>query len=133
MAQADNSLSLHNTFRTISASAVHVLARLAAKRQVVEQLRNEGRRVTLIPPAEINPKVRAYLAAHPELYEQAIATAWEIAAKDQRGRMSKWLFDDERRGKWAHRSSVKQKATYRPLISFKISAADLVGFQAPAY
>ena len=91
MAQADTSLS-QSTFKPISATALHVLARLAAKREVVAQLRAEGRRVTLIPPAEINVKVRAYLEAHrEELREQALATAWAIGAKDQRGRMSKWL------------------------------------------
>jgi len=79
---ATNSLpqSKLDTFPPISALALHVLARLAAKKAIVEQLRNERRRVTLIPPREINPKVRAYLQAHPELYEQAVATAWAIAA-----------------------------------------------------
>ena len=97
--------STPDTFRPISATALHVLARLAAKREVVAQLRAEGRRVSLIPPAEINVKVRAYLEAHrEELREQALATAWAIAAKDQRGRMSKWLFDDDRRSrKWSRR------------------------------
>jgi hypothetical protein len=53
-----------DTSRPISASAVHVLARLAAKKAVTEQFRAEGRRVTLIPPAEINAKTREYLALH---------------------------------------------------------------------
>jgi hypothetical protein len=63
MAQADSSLS---PFRPISQSAVHVLALMAAKKVVREQMRDEGRRVTLIPPAEINVKARAYLDQHPE-------------------------------------------------------------------
>ena len=104
MAQAVDSLSLPNTFRPISATALHVLARLAAKRAVVQQLRDEGVRVSLVKPAEINVKIRAYLEAHPELREQAIATAWAIAAKDQHGRISKWLFDDDRLSrKWSRR------------------------------
>jgi len=62
MAQADNRLS-QSTFLPISASAVHVLARLAAKKAITEQFRAEGRRVSLIPPAEINAKTRVFGAA----------------------------------------------------------------------
>jgi hypothetical protein len=111
---ATNSLSQPklDTFPPISASALHVLARLAAKKAVIEQLRNEGRRVTLIPPSEINPMVRVYLAAHPELYEQALATAWEVAARDHRGQLRKWLFGDQRSRKWSRRAVVDQ-ATQR--------------------
>jgi hypothetical protein len=77
MAQATHSLpqSTLDTFQPISASAVQMLARLAAKKAVTEQLRAEGRRVTLISPAEINAKVRAYLVDHPELYQQALERA----------------------------------------------------------
>jgi hypothetical protein len=78
---------------------------MAAKKAVREQMRDEGRRVSLVPPRELNEKARAYLAEHrAELYGAAIATAWAIAARDQRGRLNKWLFDDERRGKRAHRA-----------------------------
>ena len=63
------------TFRPISASAVHVLARLAARRAITEQLRSQGVRVSLVKPAEISAKVRAYLQAHPELYQQALERA----------------------------------------------------------
>jgi hypothetical protein len=91
----------------ISQSAVHVLALMAAKKAIREQMRDEGRRISLVPPAEIAVKARAYLAEHrAELYGTAIATAWEIAARDQHGRMSKWLFDDERRGKWSRKLPV---------------------------
>jgi len=106
MPKASNTLPQPDTFQPISATALHVLARLATKKAVVEQLRNEGRRVTLIPPAEINPKVREYLQAHPELYEQAVATAWEIAARDHRGQLRKWLFGDQRSRKWSRQSVV---------------------------
>jgi hypothetical protein len=61
MAQATNSLS-QSTFQPISASAVHMLARLAAKKAVKEQMRAEGRRMTLVLPAEINAKANEYLA-----------------------------------------------------------------------
>jgi hypothetical protein len=85
-----------DTFKPISQSALHFLARALAKRKVTEQMRNEGRRVALVPPSEINAKAQAYLAEHRgELYGEAIARAWEMAAKD--GRRNKWLFDDQRR------------------------------------
>jgi hypothetical protein len=104
-AQASNSVALPNPFRPISASALNVLALMHAKKVVREQMRDEGRRITLVSPAELNAKARAYLAEHrAELYGEAIATAWAIAANDQR--MSKWLFDDERRAKRARRSPV---------------------------
>jgi hypothetical protein len=49
-----------DTFQPISAS--HVLARLAAKKAVKEQMRAEGRRVTLVLPAEIAHKANKFLA-----------------------------------------------------------------------
>jgi len=106
MAQAINNVAQSDTFRPISERAVHVLALMAAKKAVREQMRDEGRRVSLVPPAELNVRARAYLEAHrAELVAQAIATAWKIAADEQRARLNKWLFDDERRArKWAHRA-----------------------------
>jgi hypothetical protein len=55
-----------------------MLARLAAKKAITEQLRAEGARVSLVPPAEINAKVRAYLQAHPELYRAALERAQNL-------------------------------------------------------
>jgi hypothetical protein len=73
MAQAIKTLSQStlDTFQPISASAVHMLARLAAKKAVKEQMRAEGRRLTLVLPAEINTKTNEYLALHQELYDEA--------------------------------------------------------------
>jgi hypothetical protein len=51
--------------------AVMVLARLAAKRAVQDQLRAQGVRVSLVPPAEIMRQAGQYLLAHPELYQLA--------------------------------------------------------------
>jgi len=66
-------------FRPISASAVHALARLAAKRAVQEQLRADGVRVTLIPPRVISEQAQRYLADHPELYPAALERAsWDV-------------------------------------------------------
>jgi hypothetical protein len=77
MAQASNSLSrpVLDTFQPISASAVHVLARLAAKKAVQEQLRSEGVRVSLVKPAEISVRANEYLRQHPELYQAALVRA----------------------------------------------------------
>ena len=62
-------------FRPISASAVHVLARLAARRAITEQLRSQGVRVSLVKPAEISAKAQVYLQSHPELYREAFERA----------------------------------------------------------
>ena len=70
---ATNSLpqSTFDTFQPVSASAVYVLARLAAKKAVKEQLRDAGVRVSLVLPREINTKAAEYLALHPELIDEA--------------------------------------------------------------
>ena len=55
-----------------------MLARLAAKKAVTEELRAKGVRVTLVPHREIVAQAKAHLEAHPELYEQALQRAWQI-------------------------------------------------------
>jgi hypothetical protein len=60
-----------NSFEHVSISAVKVLARLAAKRAVETELRAKGVRVTLVRPAEISAQANAYLAANPQLYDEA--------------------------------------------------------------
>jgi hypothetical protein len=60
-----------NSLSPIGISAVKVLARLAAKRTVQDQLRAQGVRVSLVPPAEIMRQAGEYLASHPELYTNA--------------------------------------------------------------
>jgi hypothetical protein len=79
MAKASNSLqSTLDTFQPISASVVHVLARLAARRAVQDELRNQGVRVSLVKPAEISAKAQVYLAGHPELYREALERAQRL-------------------------------------------------------
>jgi hypothetical protein len=75
MAQASNRLPLPDTFRPISATALHVLARLAAKKAVQDELRSQGVRVSLVKPAEISVRTREYLRQHPELYREALVRA----------------------------------------------------------
>jgi hypothetical protein len=75
---ANSSLPQLDTFQPISATAVHVLARLAAKRAVQEQLRAAGVRVTLVPPRVIAEKAQVYLADHPELIDAAKKRAKQL-------------------------------------------------------
>ena len=44
--------------------AINFLARSAAKKIVTEQMRDQGRRMTLVPIREINEKASAYLEQH---------------------------------------------------------------------
>jgi hypothetical protein len=89
MANSSLPQSTLNTFQPISTSAVHVLARLAAKKAVEEQLRAEGVRVTLVKPAEISAKAQVYLSQHPELYQHALERAKQMGMFEKRRR--KWL------------------------------------------
>jgi hypothetical protein len=74
---ASNSLPqpVLDTFQPISASAVHVLARMAAKKAVQDELRSQGVRVSLVKPAEISVRANEYLRQHPELYREALVRA----------------------------------------------------------
>ena len=89
MAQADNSLhQAPEPFQPISRSAICILARLAAKRAVTEELRAQGVRVSLVKPAEISVKAQAYLQSHPELIDAARERAQRLGMfeKPQRKR-----------------------------------------------
>jgi hypothetical protein len=66
------------SFKPIGAHAINVLARLAAKTAVKEQMRGEGIRMTLVPPRVVTEKANAYLQQHPELYEQALERAKQM-------------------------------------------------------
>ena len=90
MAQATNTLpqSTLDTFQPISASAVHVLARMAARRAVTEQLRSEGVRVSLVKPADISVKAQAYLQAHPELIDETKERALRLGMYEKPRRKS---------------------------------------------
>jgi hypothetical protein len=83
-------------FQHISGAAVKVLARIAAKKAIKAEIKASGNRA-LVSAGEIMARTNAYLANNPQLYEQAMAQAWAIAAKDQQGRLNSILFDDYRR------------------------------------
>ncbi len=51
--------------------AIKVRARWLAKKAVVAELKAKNVWVTLVRPAEINERAKAYLSAHPELYDAA--------------------------------------------------------------
>ena len=72
----------------ISASAVHVLARLAARKAVQEELRAQGVRVSLVRPAEISARAQAFLADHPELYREALERAQRLGLYEKPRRRS---------------------------------------------
>ena len=84
-------------FKPIGTSAVTVLARIAAKKAVQEQLKAQGVRVTLVKPAEIAAQAKAYLDANPHLYEEALQRAWKLGLIEQAERIDQALFDDEMR------------------------------------
>jgi hypothetical protein len=64
--------------------AVMVLARLAAKRAVQDQLRAQGVRVSLFPHAELMRRAAEYLDTHPELYQLALERAHKLGYIDPR-------------------------------------------------
>ena len=85
---ATNSLPKLTEFRPISVSAVHVLARLAARRAVQEELRSQGVRVSLVKPADISVRANEYLSQHPELYRAALERAQRLKLYEKPRRRS---------------------------------------------
>jgi len=55
--------------------AISFFARSAARQAVKQKLRDEGRRMTLVPVREIAEQAEVYLAQHPELYTLALERA----------------------------------------------------------
>jgi len=84
-------------FKPIGAHAIAILARLAARNEVKQQLRDQGVRSSLVKPAEISEKARAYLEHHSELYEEALQRAWRMGLIEHADRIDQAVFDDERR------------------------------------
>jgi hypothetical protein len=61
--------------KPIGTHAVNVLARLAARNEVKQQLRDQAIRPSSVNIAE---RARAYLEANPHLYEEALQRAWRM-------------------------------------------------------
>jgi len=89
MANSSLPQSTLDTFLPISASAVHVLARMAARKAVQDELRSQGVRVSLVKPADISAKAQVYLADHPELYREAYERAQRMGMYEKRRRTSR--------------------------------------------
>ena len=66
------------SFHPVGTHAINVLARLAAKNAVKEQLRDQGVRLTLVPIREITERAQVYLEQHPELFQQALERAKQM-------------------------------------------------------
>ena len=62
---------------------VGIAVRMIAKRAVESELRSQGVRVTLVPPAEINQRATAYIATHPEIWVQALERAKKIEEAEE--------------------------------------------------
>jgi hypothetical protein len=82
------------SFKPIGTHAVAILARLAARNEIKEQLKAQGVRVSLVKPAEISVQANEYLSQHPELYEEALQRAWKLGLIKQADRIDHALFDD---------------------------------------
>jgi len=74
-----------------------VLPRIAAKNAVKEELRAQAIRPERVKPAEIAERAKAYLEAHPELFEEAYSRAWRLGLVDHVERIEAAVFDDEKR------------------------------------
>ena len=57
---------------------INIAARAIAKKCVEQELREQGVRVTLVRPAIIAEKARAYITSHPEIWAQALERAWKM-------------------------------------------------------
>jgi len=68
---------------------------IAARKAVKERLRQQG--VKFYKHADMLRQASEYLDQHPELYEQALARAWEMGVMEQSERLNAALFDDDRR------------------------------------
>jgi hypothetical protein len=71
-------LNPEHIFKNISVHMVHILARMAARKAVTQELRDQGVRVSLVPPREISERARSYLAQHPEVWREALARAHRL-------------------------------------------------------
>ena len=68
--------------------AINVLARLAARNAVKEELKGQGVRVSLVPIASIHAQADEYLRRHPELFDQARERAVRMGMIDLREPMT---------------------------------------------
>ena len=80
---AQGQMEGHGNGKPVGTSAVKVLARLAARKIIADQLRDQGVRVSLVPTHQIHEQAQVYLEQHPELYEQALERARKLGWVDE--------------------------------------------------
>jgi hypothetical protein len=85
-----------NAFQALGAVAINVLAKCAAKKAVIAEIRSSGNRA-LVRHREIVARSKVYLAEHPELREQAFAQAWQMSIDAHVERIERTLFGEERK------------------------------------
>ena len=83
------------SFQHIGPAAIKILARLEARKAAKEQFRQRG--IRDYRHVELLRQASEYLAQHPELYEVALARAWEMGMVEQAERIDKTNYDDQRR------------------------------------
>jgi hypothetical protein len=81
------------SFQHIGPAAIKILARLEARKAAKEQFRARG--IRYYKHVELLRQASEYLAQHPELYEVALARAWQMGM--DRERIANAVFDDDRR------------------------------------
>ena len=69
-------------FQSIGSAAIKVLARLEARKAAKEQFRAQG--IRTYRHVELLRQASEYLAQHPELYEVALARAWQMGMDRER-------------------------------------------------
>jgi len=84
---------------------VYVLARMATRRAITEQLKAAGVRVSLVKPAEISVRANEYLSQHPELYREALERAQRLG-----------MYEKPRRRRKSELMTPIQVGANRPLI-----------------
>ena len=85
------------SFKLVGTHAINVLARLAAKKAVQEELRAQGARVSLVPTREIAELAVDYLASHPEVWKLALARAHQIDEAEGEKKARQKLRREQRR------------------------------------
>jgi protein involved in temperature-dependent protein secretion len=99
-----------NSLSPIGLSAVKVLARLAAKKAVQANLRDQGVRVSLVRPAVIAEQATEYLANHPELYVAAHERAQRMTAEGVFGKRAQRAYHNNSAQKENEPKSITSSA-----------------------
>jgi hypothetical protein len=86
--------AMAKSFKPIGAHAIGVLARLAARNAIKQELRDQAIHPSSVDIAE---RAKAYLEANPQLYEEALQRAWRMGLIEQVERIEQAVFDDEKR------------------------------------